>query len=67
MSRFVAQGSELDRPCGKMYVMANGRDISGLIVRSLLLVRVTKIFLRIRQGGMYERVDKCIGNFDGNV
>jgi hypothetical protein len=30
MSRFVAQGCGLDRPCGKIYVMANGRDSSGL-------------------------------------
>jgi hypothetical protein len=30
MSRIVAQVFGLDRPCGKMFVMANGREISGL-------------------------------------
>ena len=30
MSRIVAQGFGLDRPCGNMYVMTNGHDIPGL-------------------------------------
>jgi hypothetical protein len=37
MSRIVAQGFGLDRPCGKMYVMANGREIPGLDRQKLLV------------------------------
>jgi hypothetical protein len=30
MSRIVAQGFGLNGPCGKIYVMANGHEVSGL-------------------------------------
>jgi hypothetical protein len=43
--------------------MANEREILGLHREKSLLVRVTKIFSRLREGGMYEGEDKCIRGF----